>query len=199
MRLRSNNGQELIQRGMLPFSRCGGQNAPRATGAEGNLGLPCMSGGSLARAQTDRRGVLIICMLFYLPTPEGATSGGAGQGAANPSESSSFRMRRYNTARDHCRRYQLQLVYVDLTAMAWCIYFNFPNIRPQYPPETSGTGSRLRGLIVIPGGDDGDILTLPGAAIEAPLGSLVFDHFKMRRPGLNLPAVFLTCVCAWPL
>lgn len=208
MEMFSNSGYELMQRGMVPFSRCAHTHAPHPTGAEGDLGLPCLSGGSVAIAQTERRGILIVCMLFYLPVSAANSGGSAGEYAppyqrppqrpyTRPPQRSNLDF--YRHAREHCRSYQVHSAYVDLTAMAWCIYFNFPNLQSTYPPNSRGTGSRLRGLIIIPGGDEGDMSMLSGAAVEASRGSLVFDHFNMHRPELNLPAIFLTCVCAWPV
>lgn len=84
MHMHTPSGNEVIERGMLPFSRCSSWHAPRGTGAEGNLGLPCTLGGSVARAQTDRHGTLIVSMQFFLPNSVAAPSGGGGAGECPP-------------------------------------------------------------------------------------------------------------------
>lgn len=153
----------------------------------------------MARAQANQFGQLIICMLFYIQDAETVAIRAIASMRTETSRAG-YRnnpLKRFSDALELCRVHQARDIHVDLTAMAWCIYYNYPYLQTdKYPPEPQSSGTRLRGIVVLPGGE-GDVLP-EGSFVYAPEGELVTRFFDMERLQLYANAVYLTCVCALP-
>lgn len=99
---------------------------------------------------------------------------------------------RLQDALQRCRQSQWGRMQVDLTEMAMCIYGNYPRTHPEYPPQSRlNAGFRLRGIAVIPGGEDGGWPPRMGAWL--PFGFLVVTHFDIFLD-MNTDPLTLTCI-----
>lgn len=182
-------GYHLVFNGMLPNWGCRYPTQHPDPFSEA-LGYPCHNGGSVGVTALDRGDTPRCSLLFYMS-------------ANRPRDLEWIRLDgtrlydardRYVAVREHCKVHMSRPV--DLTAMAQCIYLNFPRIFDSYPPPRRTRGRRMRGVAIIPGGENERLSR--EAAFESVGGGLILDFFDMPHSDLNTLPITLTCICALP-
>lgn len=103
---------------------------------------------------------------------------------------------RYLAARTRCSDRVLEHAVIDLTEFAYCIYLNFPHVSTHWPPRPAHrSGPRMRGVMVIAGGDNEQ--RPPELGEVAPNGGITVDPFELPL-NLNFHPVSFTCIFALP-
>lgn len=206
-------GAREISGGMHPFLGCA--KLPNLDDHGGDLGWPCLSGGSYAGTTEMQTGPAINCFVFYLPRGEPNSLGEIRRpgviihetstsipgnkrprkvGMYNPKKFSNHE--RIEAALNRCIEALQSSVLLDLTEMAWCVYRNFPLVSAVYPPvDTRARGRRLRGVAMIPGGQASQLASELGFDVRS--GNVFFFHFYMPAVA-NRDVFYLTSVCALP-
>lgn len=181
-------GHVIFKNGVVPKVIC---RYTKPLYLVGNDGWPCFNGGSIAIVgQVGGHGMWMQCLVFYLPVNQ----------IDQPDPlSRPYQVMKADLAatKEFC---MFEIIVeqqpghkVDTTALARCIYNNFPKGK-------RGRGRRLRGTAVFLGSSWAELNDLPEAfGLAAAVGELYSDTIDLPLGDLNAHPLYLHVVVGFPI